>query len=248
MKTLAVYNIKGGVGKTAAAVNLSYLAAKDNVQTLLLDLDPQGSTSYYFRVKPSKKLDSTKVFEKKSSAIDKSIKGTDFEGLDLLPANLSFRNFDIILGGLKKSQTRLKKTLMPFKKEYGLIILDCPPNVTLLSENIFRAADYILVPLIPTTLSIISYEKLVMFFEDNGLDRSKLFPFFSMVEKRKKMHKDILDEVRLRNILQTYIPFNSDIERMGIYRQPTTLFKPSSHGAKAFVNLWDEVKRIVFSK
>jgi chromosome partitioning protein len=247
MKTLAVYNIKGGVGKTAAAVNLSYLASEDNMQTLLMDLDPQGSTSYYFRIKPSKKMATEKIFSKKSNAIDKNIKGTDFEGLDLLPANLSFRNFDITLGGLKKSQKRLKKTIEPFKKQYDLIILDCPPNVTLLSENIFLAADYILVPLIPTTLSILSFDKLLDFFDDNGFDKEKLFPFFSMVERRKKMHKETIAEIELSNFLKTHVPFNTDVERMGIYRQPACAFKPYSAGAKAFTSLWDEVKDIVFN-
>ena len=246
MKTLAVYNIKGGVGKTAAAVNLSFLAAEDNMQSLLMDLDPQGSTSYYFRIKPSKKLNTEKIFTKKSNAIDKNIKGTDFEGLDLLPANLSFRNFDITLGNLKKSQKRLKKTIEPLKKQYDLIILDCPPNVTLLSENIFQAADHILVPLIPTTLSILSFQKLLDFFDDNNLDKKKLFPFFSMVERRKKMHKETISEIELCNLLETHIPFNTDIERMGVYRQPACAYKPYSSGAKAFVNLWDEVKNIIF--
>jgi chromosome partitioning protein len=247
MKTLAVYNIKGGVGKTAAAVNLSYLASEDNMQTLLMDLDPQGSTSYYFRVKPSKKLNTEKIFTKKSNALDKNIKGTDFEGLDLLPANLSFRNFDITLGGLKKSQKRLKKTIEPLKKQYDLIILDCPPNVTLLSENIFFAADHILVPLIPTTLSILSFEKLLDFFDDNGLDKTKLYPFFSMVERRKKMHKETIIESKIINLIKTHVPFNTDVERMGIYRQPACAFKPYSAGAKAFTSLWDEVKSIVFN-
>jgi chromosome partitioning protein len=246
MKTLAVYNIKGGVGKTAAAVNLSYLAAEDNMQTLLMDLDPQGSTSYYFRIKPSKKLSTEKIFGKKNNALDKNIKGTDFEGLDLLPANLSFRNFDIILGNLKNSQKRLKKTITPLKNQYDIIILDCPPNVTLLSENIFLAADYILVPLIPTTLSILSFEKLLTFFKNNNLDKKKLFPFFSMVEKRKKMHKETMFESKITNLLKTNIPFNTDVERMGIYRQPTCAFKPHSTGAKAFLNLWDEIKNIAF--
>ena len=215
MKTLAIYNIKGGVGKTATSVNLSYLASMENIQTLLMDLDPQGATSYYFRIKPSKKLDSEKMFQKSSNNLERNIKGTDFEGLDLLPASLNFRNFDIVLGNLKKSERRLKKTVAPLKKQYDMIVLDCPPNVTLLSENIFHAADYILVPMIPTTLSLLSYEKLVKFFDDNNLNKNKLLPFFSMVEKRKKMHKHILSENNIKNIMGNHIPYNSDIEKNG---------------------------------
>ncbi|MCF7791475.1 MAG: AAA family ATPase [Victivallales bacterium] len=246
MKSLAVYNLKGGVGKTAASVNLSYLASCENIQTLLMDLDPQGATSYYLRIKPAKQINSKKIFKKKSNLIDRNIKGTDFEGFDLLPASMSFRNFDIELGNMKKSENRLKKVTQPLRKQYDLILFDCPPNVTLLSENIFRAADYILVPLIPTTLSLLSYKKLIVFFEEFGLDTKKILPFFSMVERRKKLHKQIMDEGEITNLLHTFIPYNTDIEKMGIYRNPVCSYNPSSPGTKAFVELWGEVRKIIF--
>jgi chromosome partitioning protein len=247
MKTIALYNIKGGVGKTATAVNLAHLAAQENIQTLLIDLDPQGSASFYFRIKPSKKFNPKKLL-KGGREIDKNIKGTDFEGLDLLPSDISFRNMDIVLDDLKRSQKRLKEILKPLKKEYDLIILDCPPNVTLLSENVFFAADNIIIPTIPTTLSIISLNKLLRFFEDTNLDKKKLSPFYSMVEKRKIMHRQILNtpEQKKLNFFETRIPYNADIEKMGIYRQPTTHFSANSIASKAYNSLWNEVKNLIY--
>ncbi len=247
MKVVALYNIKGGVGKTATAVNLAYLAAAENIQTLLIDLDPQGSASFYFRIKPSKKFNTKKLLQG-GRGIDKNIKGTDFEGLDLLPADISYRNMDIILDHLKRSQKRLKEILKPLKKEYDLIILDCPPNVTLLSENVFFAADKIIVPTIPTTLSMLSLNKLLRFFEDTCIDKNKLNPFYSMVEKRKLMHRQIINMPphKKLNFLKPHIPYNADIEKMGIYRQPATHFNPNSIASKAYNSLWSEVKDLIF--
>ena len=151
MSVLAVYNIKGGVGKTATSVNLAYLAATEG-KTLLLDMDPQGSASFYFRIRSPEKF-GTKKLLKGGRHVEENIRGTDYANLDMLPADFSYRNIDIALDDCKKSQKRLSKVLQPLTEEYQHIILDCPPNLTLLSENIFYAADRILVPVIPTTVS-----------------------------------------------------------------------------------------------
>ena len=162
MTLLAIYSNKGGVGKTATAVNLSFLAAQAGAKTLLCDLDPQGSATYYFRVKP-KLRSGVKGLIKGGKKVYKSIKGTDYENLDLLPADFSLRNLDVIFNKLKRSKKRLKKILGPFKDEYDFIILDCPVTISTLAENILNTVDYALVPLIPTTLSVRTYRQLLFF-------------------------------------------------------------------------------------
>jgi chromosome partitioning protein len=246
VSTIALYHIKGGVGKTATAVNLSYLAAQDGDKTLLIDLDPQGSASFYFRVRPSKNLKS-RLLLKGGNKVDKNIKGTDYENLDILPATLSYRKLDLRLNSLKKSKIRLKNVLQPFVKEYKFIFIDSPPNITLVSENIFNAASVILVPVIPTTLSILTYEKLFQFFKDQKLDQSKIIAVFSMVEKRKKMHREIMSEMLeqdKRNFLTSYIPYSADVENMGIYREPVVCFKQKSIASKSYQSLWSELKQL----
>lgn len=247
MKTIALYSIKGGVGKTAACVNLAYLAARERGPTLLCDLDPQGASSFYFRIRPRSSHSSRKLL-KGGQRMEKAIRGTDFPDLDLLPADLSYRNLDIELNDRASSRNRLRQLLRDFKGRYELIFLDCPPNITLVSENVFQAADLILVPLIPTTLSMMTYGKLLDFFDEAGLDRGKLRPFLSMVEARKQMHRDTIRQIMAAELapLDTFIPYCADVEKMGLYREPLVHCRPRSVGAFAFTRLWEEVQAHLF--
>jgi cellulose biosynthesis protein BcsQ len=244
MKTLAFYSNKGGVGKTAAAVNLAYLAAQSGVRTLVCDLDPQSSATYYFRVKPRLKA-RARGLTKAGRPVDLSIKGTDYEGLDLLPADFTHRNLDITFNRLRRSKHRLEKILDALKNAYDLILLDSPPTINIVAENIFNAADYLIVPMIPTTLSWRTHEQLVKFLNKGNLDAGTVYTFFSMVDRRKNMHKEFMAEVRstFPRVFQTVIPYLSIVERMGVERQPVPAFSPKSNAAAAYQSLWAEIQQ-----
>lgn len=243
MAVIAVYHIKGGVGKTATAVNLSYLSARDGRKTLLCDMDPQGSSTYYFRIRPDQKFNTKKLL-KGGKHIEQSIRGTDYPWLDLLPADFSYRNIDIALDDMKKSRQRISRILKPLRKEYEHIFIDCPPNITLLSENIFYAADHILVPLVPSTLSHLSLQQLYRFLDEIGESRSKIMVFFSMVEKRKKMHWELMRQlIKKKGVLPSLIPYLADIEKMGLYRQPVSAALPNSTASAAYSDLWQEISK-----
>jgi cellulose biosynthesis protein BcsQ len=248
MTTVALYSNKGGVGKTAAAVNLSYLAAQAGAKTLICDLDPQSSATYYFRVKPKLKS-GAKGFIKGGKQVYKSIKGTDYENLDLLPADFSLRNLEVTFDKLKRSKKRLRKILNPFKAEYDFIFLDCPVTISILAENILNAVDYALVPLIPTTLSMRTYGQLLSFCNKKNYDAGKIYTFFSMVDRHKKMHREIIATVSkaYNGVLQSFIPYLAQIEKMGIYRAPVAAFAPSSAASKSYQNLWEKVQETIIS-
>ncbi len=247
MKVVATYNIKGGVGETATAVNLSHMAAREGLRTLVWDLDPQGAATFYFRVKPKVRGGSRKLVQGKRELTD-AVKGTDFENLDLVPADFSFRHFDIDLDQKKNPYRRLKKMLSPVKGEYDLVVLDCPPSISLVSEAVFHAADALLVPIIPTTLSLRTLEQLERFCAEQGLDDLRLMVFFSLADRRKRLHREVMEEIGAGrpDVLGAAIPYASEIERMGLKRAPLGSFAHRGRAVEAYEELWREVRERLF--
>jgi cellulose biosynthesis protein BcsQ len=153
---------------------------------------------------------------------------------------------DLLLGENKKPALRLLKLLRPLADRYDLVVLDCPPSISLVSENIFRAADALLLPSIPTILSLRTLEQLLDFMEGHGL-KTPVYTFYSMVDRRKRLHQDVIASAGdpRCTVLQTLIPYASEVERMGLERRPVTDYAPRSTAGRAYRALWDEVKRHV---
>lgn len=239
MQTIALYNLKGGVGKTAATVNLAWLAAAGGYRTLVWDLDPQGASSFYFKTEAEKKA-ATKLFRGKTN-IDHVVKDTPYDGLDIIPADLSARKLDLILDAEGGGDKFIKKMLRQLEYAYDFVFLDCSPGFSVLADNVFRAADLILMPVIPTTLSLRTYSQVKGYLEEQG-QADKLACFFSMVDKRKAMHQDAIEELlEDKRFFEHYIPYLSDIEKMGVKQAPLGSFAPSSYGMTCFKALWGEI-------
>ena len=242
MVTIALYNLKGGVGKTAATVNLAYLAAASGLKTLVWDLDPQGSSSFYLNVAPTTKNESKKLFTDEMSVKD-AMQDSAFENLWVIPSDISARNADLVLDDMKQSKKKLK-SLLSGLKQFDLVLLDCPPGISLLHENVFNAADWVLMPNIPTTLSIRSYETVMNYFNENSLDTTKVKCFFSMVDHRKNLHHEVIQQFYKDKIFfKNYIPYLSDVEKMGTHQQPVFEFANSSYAAQCYRDLWSEIKK-----
>ncbi len=242
MITVALYNLKGGVGKTASCVNLAYLAAKDGFKTLLWDIDPQGSTTFYYKVKP-KDAHGIKSLISKDANLESAILSTEYENLEIIGSDNSIKSFDIMMDEMKGQKNRLKGILKQLEKEYDFVFIDCPPGFSALSENIFNAADVVLMPIIPTTLSIRTYNMVKDYFKEKDLDSSKLMCFFTMADLRKNMHNEIMELLyKDKKFFQNYIPYLSDVEKMGIHRQPIEEYARSSYAAKCYHDLWTEIK------
>ncbi len=246
MKIIASYNLKGGVGKTTAAVNLAYLSAKQGRRTLLWDLDPQAAATYLFRIKPRVKGGSQRLVRGKRPILD-AVKATDFDGLDLLPADFTYRHMDIDLDARPKPQKTLRRLLTPLRGEFDVVILDTPPSLSLVSENVLRAADVVLVPLIPTVLSVRTFDQLSAFVADLKGAKPVLRGYFSMVDRRRKLHRETLSSLPAERpqMSAIAIPSASLVEQMAVRRSPVVAFAPHSPAARAFEDLWSEVATLI---
>ena len=243
MKILSSYSIKGGVGKTAPAVNLAFAFQQAGKLTLLVDLDPQGAAGFYFRVSPSEQF-KAKDDDLNEDRLKSSIRESDYLGLDIMPSNLAYRKFDLLLDRMKKRRSQLRLLLERFEDDYDRIILDCPPNISLLSENVFRASDTILVPVIPTTLSERTLEQLFDFFTGKELPVEIILPFFSMVQRRNRMHQENIEKLpkRYPRFLKTIIPFTVEVEKMGIHRKPILAYANNLAVSAAYWALSEEIE------
>ena len=246
MKVIASYNLKGGVGKTTAAVNLAYLSSLAGHRTLLWDLDPQGAATYLMRVRPRVKGGSPKLVSG-SRPMMEAVKATDFEGLDLLPADFSYRHMDIDLFDRTSPQRTLRKLLAPLSIDYDRVILDTPPSLSLVSENVIGAADLVLVPLIPTVLSVRTFDQLVTFVAERKGHQPTIRGFFSMLDRRRTLHREIVAELPAERaqMSSVAIPSASAVEQMAVRRAPLLAFAPRSPAAVAFRQLWDEADQLL---
>jgi cellulose biosynthesis protein BcsQ len=244
MRILAVTNIKGGVGKTTTAVNLSFLSAAAGDSTVLWDLDPQGAATYTLRCEAGESVSAKKLVSGQKE-LPELVVHSVHDGLDLLPSDFSYRKFDVHLAKRKHPTERLLRMSRALSDRYATLFLDCPAGISLLSENVLRAADAVIVPLIPTPLSVRMLAQLRNFLAEAGWDGVTLLPFFSMVDRRRAMHQEILDAARKEfpELLETEVPYSSEIERMSLRRAPIASYAPRSAAAQVYAALWAEIEK-----
>jgi len=241
MKTLALYHLKGGVGKTAAAINIACLAARARIPTVLWDLDPQGAASWTLSVPPAD-AGKPKALWNGSSPLGQWVQDTGRSNLSLIPADLSTRHLDTWLR--KDEPDRLKTLLTPLSEHFALCVLDCPPSLSHLAENIFVAADRVLLPTVPTHLSLRALKQLLDYYGEHKLPRDKLRAFWSLADRRRGLHRALIEAPpkSMPKILKAVVPYSTVIEKMGEHKAPVEDYAAEHPAAEAYRRLWKEAK------
>ncbi len=240
-QTVALYSVKGGVGKTASAVNLAALSAAAGRNVLVWDLDPQSAASWYLQTEAGAERPVKKLLKPKGVAA--SVRPTMHNHLWILPALPGQQAIEHHLADRKDAGYRLAKLIDPLAEQFDEIWIDAPPGLSLLADNVLRAADMVLVPMVPSHLSERTWFQLKGHLRDHGIHPGQLRAFLSMVDRRRTLHRDFAERHRhdMPELLETQIPYASVIEQMGDDQQPSVCREPRHPANRAYRSLWDEI-------
>jgi len=217
---ISLYNIKGGVGKTSTALNLTSVASKYG-RTLLWDLDIQGASSFFFNKKPKKRY----IFQKPA---EKIIKATQYDNIDIIPSDTK----------LEKYKNEMPELLKLLKKRYDFIIMDAPASLSPLTRDLLRYSDIVLVPVLPNILSLRTYNQIIK----TGI--AKNIKLFINGYENKTAHRKIVQSVLKlpsSQYLKTYIPKSELIESMPFEKMSVVERHPHSREAKIYEKMFKEI-------
>ena len=247
-KAIAIFNQKGGVGKTTTNINLAACLAKKGKKILVLDIDPQGNTTSGLGIekKALKKSSYDLMIEDDINAEDVILK-TGVDNLDIIPANVSLSGAEVELAIIRGREKRLKKALNQVKEKYDFIFIDCPPSLGLLTINSLTAVDSVLIPIQCEFYALEGVAQLMNTIEIVRKNlNEKLYVqgvILSMFDGRTNLSVQVVEEVKKyfrERVYKTVIPRNVRLAEAPSYGLPIIEYDPKSKGAEAYREFADE--------
>lgn len=238
---IAIVNHKGGVGKTATVASIGAILASQGKKVLMVDLDTQANLTMHFLEDIPSRIIYHAIRERNGLPIVKIRKN-----LDLVPSGLDMAGIVSEMTLMKRREYIVRDLLEPHKEEYDFILLDCPPNLELVTTNALAAADRIVVPMRPDLMSLYGLSMLDHFcadMQDLAPGIRIDFIFFNCYEKTK-VTEAIESDVREKYgelVLQTVIRKNVDVSKAAFVYTDIVSFNPGSNGAKDFQSLVREL-------
>ncbi len=238
MAVIAVYSVKGGVGKTTIAVDLAWRSAQvSGHRTLLWDLDPLGGAGFLLGQPERRAERAASVFQRDGRPRD-LIAPTAFPGLSLLQADPSLRSLALTFARLGQRR-RLAALTAQLSSEYDRIVLDCPPVLNEVSEQVIGAADLLIVPLPPSPLSFRALDLVRGEIARQHGRHPPILPVLSMFDARRSIHR----ELRAGQAAGwPVVPASSDVERTALLNRPLGLTAPNCAASRALQGVWDAVE------
>lgn len=238
MAVIGVYSVKGGVGKTTLAVDMAWRSAvRSGHSTLLWDLDPQGGAGWLLGLPDRMGNRASSVFQREGRPSE-LITQTRYPGLSVLQSDGSLRSLSLTLARIGKRK-RLARMAASLASEYPRIIIDCPPVLNEISDQVFAAADLLIVPLPPSPLSARALPMIREEILANHPRHPPILPVLSMYDARRKLHREVHTGFAAG---WPVIPMASAIEQTAVRRAPLGTFAAWTEVNARLQRLWDAIE------